>query len=123
MKGNHRFGNVGKIAGAFALGATAASVAALLLAPASGKVIRRKLGMSFRSLKSSSVRQIKQAKKLLLKKADHLKEVATEKLGQTRKWLVQRAVNGNHAPGRVSGAASTSGSHKNAIRRRVLQRT
>ena len=106
MKGNHRFSGIGKTAGAFALGATTASVAALLLAPASGKALRKRIGMKFRWVKSSSVRQIKQAKKLLLKKADHLKEVATEKLGQTRKWLVQRAANG---------------SHKNAVRRRALQ--
>lgn len=106
-KGNHRFGGVGKTAGAFALGATAGSVAALLLAPNSGKVIRRKLGMSFRSLKSSSVRQMKQAKKLLLKKADYFKGVASEKLGATRQWLVHKVSNSNH---------------KNAVRRRALQR-
>ena len=75
---------VGLTVGVFALGATAGSLLALLFAPASGRATRRRLGNQFR-----------QAKRLLAKKAGYLKEAATEKIGETREWLVDRVMNGN----------------------------
>lgn len=98
MKGISRKGSLGKTVGAFTLGATAGSVLALLYAPASGRVIRKRIGMKFRALGSSTTRQIKQTKKLLLKKAGNLREAAAEKLISTRKWIAQNVSNGNPKP-------------------------
>lgn len=95
MKQTFQWKQLGQTTGAFALGATAGSLVALLYAPASGKVIRRRIGMKFRSLEKSAVRSIKQTKRLLAQKAEDIKEVATEKLGHTRAWLSERALNGN----------------------------
>ena len=70
--------------GSFALGAAIGSVSALLFAPASGKVTRRRIGT-----------QVKQAQRFLTKKAGYLKEAATEKLGETREWLVDHVIPSN----------------------------
>ncbi len=86
---------LGQAFGAFALGAAIGSTVALLYAPASGNVTRKRIGMKFRTMKNQTARGIKQAGKFLAKKAGDLKEVAGEKLGQTREWLVERASNGN----------------------------
>ncbi len=85
-----------KTAGVFALGAAAGSAVALLTAPASGKVTRKRIGIKIRSLKNATGRQLKQAKKLLSRKADDLRGAAAEKFGHTREWLSERiATNGN----------------------------
>ena len=94
MKGNRKLA-LGKMAGAFALGATAGSTAALLLAPASGQVTRRRLASKFRSAERSASRQFQQGRKLLAKKAGLLKSAAAEKIGDTREWLLERMPNGN----------------------------
>ena len=82
-------------AGAFALGATAGSAAALLLAPASGKITRKRLTSKFRSMGRSATRGLQQSKKLLVKKAGLLKDATVERLGETREWLMERIPNGN----------------------------
>jgi len=94
MKGNR---NVGwkKTAGAFALGATAGSAVAILLAPATGRIIRKRLASKFRSVERSASRQFQQSKKLLAKKAELLKDAAVERIGGTREWLLDRIPNGN----------------------------
>ena len=102
MKGNRSWKQLGQSTGAFALGATAGSVIALLFAPASGKVTRRRIGMKFRTLQHSTVRSLKQAKKLILKKAENLREVATKKIGNLRESLV------------------TNGNGKRSLQRRVV---
>ncbi len=94
MKGNS-VKKWGPAVGTFAAGAAAGSILALLYAPASGKMTRKKIGMKFRALGQSTNRQIKMAKKVLLKKAEGLREAAGEKFGQTRDWLVERVANGN----------------------------
>ncbi len=94
MKGNRKLA-LGKMAGAFALGATAGSAAALLLAPASGRTTRKRIVSKFRSVGRSAARQLQQSKKLLAKKADFLKEAAVERIGGTREWLLERMPNGN----------------------------
>ena len=78
---------LGQNLGMFALGATAGSLGALLFAPSSGKVTRKRIGNQFR-----------QAQRFLTKKAGYLKEAATEKLGETREWLVDHVIptNGKH---------------------------
>lgn len=99
MKGKRNL-KLGHIAGAFALGATAGSAAALLLAPASGKITRKQLASKFRTLGRSATRGLQQSKKLLAKKAVLLKDATVERLGETREWLMERIPNGNgkHAP-------------------------
>lgn len=94
MKGFVKKGWLGKT-GAFALGATAGSILALLSAPASGRMTRKRIGMKFRTLQNSTARQVKQTKKLLLKKAANLRHVAAGKLVSTRKWINQNVSNGS----------------------------
>lgn len=86
---------LGQTVGAFTLGAAAGSLLALLCAPASGRILRKRIGMKVRSMQFSTTRQIKHAKKLLLKKAGNLREVAASKLTSTRKWIAQNVSNGN----------------------------
>ncbi len=104
MKPNRLPRDFGKWFGLFALGAAAGSLCGVLLAPASGSVTRKRIGMKFKSLEQQSVRQIKQAKKLLAKKADDLRDAANEKLIQTREWLVEQVASGNgkHASRRLA---------------------
>ncbi len=94
MKGNRNL-KWGQAAGVFALGATAGSAAALLLAPASGRISRKKLASKFRSMGRTAARGLQQSKKLLTKKAGVLKEAAVERIGDTREWLMERIPNGN----------------------------
>ena len=98
MKGNRQWVGFGQTVGAFALGATAGSIIALLYAPASGRATRKRIGLKFRTLERSTGRQLLKAKKLLAKKAENLREAASEKLGNTREWLVERVGgNGKHS--------------------------
>ena len=99
MKGNRNI-KWGRTAGAFALGATAGSAVALLLAPASGQATRKRLVSKFRSVERSASRQFQQSKKLLAKKAGLLKNAAVERIGDTREWLIERmpTSNGRHHP-------------------------
>ena len=94
MKGKGNF-KWGQTAGAFALGATAGSAAALLLAPASGRTTRKRLASKFRSMGRSATRGLQQSKKLLAKKAGVWKDATVERLGETREWLMERLPNGN----------------------------
>ena len=94
MKGKRNL-KLGHVAGAFALGATAGSAAALLLAPASGKITRKRIASKFRTMGRSANRGILQGKKMLAKKAVLLKDSAVERLGETREWLMERIPNGN----------------------------
>ena len=94
MKGNS-LKKAGLTAGIFALGAAAGSVLALLYAPASGKVTRKRIASGFRSAGRSTVRQLNQTRKVLAKKAGALRNAATEKIGDTREWLLERVSNGN----------------------------
>ena len=84
MKSNRQGMNLGQTAGVFALGAAIGSGLSLLFAPAAGPVTRRKLGKEFQ-----------QARKVLTKKVDLLREAAVDKLGDTRQWLVKQISTGN----------------------------
>ena len=90
MKGNRNTG-WRQAAGAFALGATAGSAAALLFAPASGRATRKRL-----------VSKLQQGQKLLAKKAGYLKDAAVERIGDTREWLVEHVPNGRHPAHRAT---------------------
>ena len=94
MKGNRNPG-WRRTLGAFAVGAAAGSATALLLAPASGRVTRKRIAGEFRSLGRSTARQIRQTRRLLVRKAGALKETAVERLGEGREWLLERVSNGN----------------------------
>lgn len=95
MKGNRKLVKWGQTAGVFALGATAGSAAALLLAPASGRATRKKLISKFRSMERTAARGLQQSKKLLTKKAAGWKDATVERLGDTREWLMERIPSGN----------------------------
>lgn len=94
MKGNRNL-KLGRVAGAFALGATAGSVAALFLAPASGRATRKQLASKFHSMGRSATRGLQRGKRLLAKKAGVWKDATVERLGETREWLMERIPNGN----------------------------
>ena len=94
MKGN-QLGKLGRNAGLLALGAAAGSVLALLFAPASGKVTRKRIGSSLRGMGRSTARQLNQTKRMLAKKAGALRNAASEKIGDTREWLLERVASGN----------------------------
>lgn len=96
MAKKNRMGRLGRSAGFFALGAAAGSAIALLFAPTSGRVLRKKLAGRARNLGRSTNRQIQQAKRMLLKRAGSLQRTAADKLEDTREWIVERmAPNGN----------------------------
>ncbi len=88
-------GGLGKTITAFTLGATAGSAIALLFAPASGQVTRRRINMKLREVQRSTVRQVELAKRQLAKKAGYLREAAQDQINQAREWVVARTTNGN----------------------------
>lgn len=99
MKGNRNF-RWGRSMGAFALGATAGTAAGLLLAPASGKAVRKRITSEFRSLGRLTNKQLRSTRKVLAKKALVLRDAAVGRLGEGREWLVEKMSlsNGRHHP-------------------------
>ena len=77
----------GKTIAAFAIGAAAGSALALLFAPASGKVTRKRLVQNMRKLKKDGLRKIGKATHVFAVRVGDAKEAAGE-------WLTQR-VNGH----------------------------
>ena len=78
MKEFRRRGGAVKTAFAFGLGAAVGSLVALLYAPASGAVTRKRLTNRIKTLKKGAVRRIGQTQKVLAVKADNVREAATE---------------------------------------------
>ena len=95
MREPQRTSGIGRTIGAFALGATIGGVTALLFAPASGRVTRRRIALKVRALRQQAGRQLGRTKKLLARKAEDLREVTTEKLHDARKWVTGHLANGN----------------------------
>lgn len=89
MKENQPRGGRGRALAAFALGATAGGILALLFAPASGRVTRKRLAQGVRKLQRVGLRKIGQATHVLAAKVGDAKEAATE-------WINEH-VNGKHA--------------------------
>lgn len=87
MKNLPRSGR-GKTLAAFAIGATAGSILALLFAPASGRVTRNRLAQGVRKLQKTGMRKIGKATHALAVKVGNAREAASE-------WLTTR-VNGKH---------------------------
>lgn len=77
----------GKTIAAFAIGAAAGSVLALLFAPASGQATRKRLVQNMRKLKKDGLRKIGKATHVIVARVGDAKEAAGE-------WLTQR-VNGH----------------------------
>ena len=84
MKEQRRQSGIGRAIGAFALGAAAGSVIALLYAPASGNVTRKRIAMKLRTLKQATTRKL-----------GDLREAATEKVSDARHWVMDRFANSN----------------------------
>jgi gas vesicle protein len=93
MKENRRRGGLGTFL-AFALGATAGSIVALLYAPVSGQVTRRRIALKVRHLQREAARRLGRTQRVLATRALQVREAATE-------WIAdrfpQRNGNGRHA--------------------------
>lgn len=81
----------GRTVAAFALGATAGSILALLFAPTSGRVTRKRLVQEIGKLRKSATRKLGETTKLLATKVENAREVATD-------WISQHVTNGKHQP-------------------------
>ena len=92
--------------GTFALGAAIGSAVALLFAPASGRVTRRRIGMKLRTLQRESGRRLGQAQRILARKALDLREAAAQRVHGAQTWVAHRMGNGHE---------------RRATRRRVLR--
>ena len=79
----------------FALGAAAVSIVALLFAPASGKVTRRRIGLKIRAMRRQASQQIVTTKRLLARKASTLRRAATRRLQYARTWVTNHVTNGH----------------------------
>ena len=85
----------GQTIGAFALGATAATIVTLLYAPASGKVTRRRIALKVREYQRTAGRKLGQTTKLLARQAELLREAAAERFNGAREWVADRVTNGH----------------------------
>ena len=100
MEGNRvkeirRGQGVGRAVGIFALGAATGGIIALLFAPASGCVTRRRIALKVRAMRRQTIQQLSRTKRLLARKAEDLRETTTEKLHDARAWVAHRLVDGN----------------------------
>ena len=93
MKERPRRIGKGRTVLAFALGATAGSILALLYAPASGKVTRRRLVMRAQTARRAALRKLGTAQREFAHKAEEVRETATE-------WIAEHLPNGHARPGR-----------------------
>ena len=73
---------------AFTIGAAVGSVVALLYAPASGQVTRKRLAMKMRTLKRTALRRIGQTQRELATRAERVREAASE-------WITDHVPHGN----------------------------
>ena len=82
MKEIRRRGGAIRTAGVFALVAALGSVIALLYAPASGQVTRRRLAMRARNMRKAVVRRIGQTGRALTTRASVVRDAAGEWLAE-----------------------------------------
>ena len=75
---------------AFSLGAAAGSIIALLYAPASGQVTRRRLVLKVRDAQRKVTRKFGEAKKVIACKAEQVRESATD-------WIAEHVPHNGHA--------------------------
>ena len=88
VKENRNRGGFLRTAVAFVFGATLGSVIALLYAPASGKVTRRRLALKARDLQRTAMRRIGQTQRALATRAERVREAATG-------WITNHVPHGN----------------------------
>lgn len=77
MKQQRFLGRNVQAVAAFALGATAGSLIALLYAPASGQLTRRRLGQRVRRLQRDAARQLQRTQRVFATKAGQVQQVAS----------------------------------------------
>lgn len=96
MKEIRRRGGALRTAGVFALGAAVGSIFALLYAPASGEVTRKRLAMKARNLRKAAVRRLGQTGRAITTRAVYVRDAAGE-------WLAERMqVRNGHRNGRTA---------------------
>ena len=78
----------------FTLGLGLGGALAVLFAPASGRVTRRRLGSRVNELQRLAGRRFNRTRKDLLRTASNLGEVAAEKIHDAREWVTDRVANG-----------------------------
>ena len=83
--------------GTFALGAAAGGIIALLFAPASGKVTRKRIGMKVKALQKAATVKLTQAQRVLARKAVGLRDVAAERIHNAQEWVVDHMPTNGHA--------------------------
>lgn len=90
MRENYRRtgGRRGRTVAAFALGATLGSVTALLFAPASGEVTRKRLIMKAKTARRAVGRKLQRAQRVLADRAVLAREAATD-------WISEHIPNGH----------------------------
>jgi gas vesicle protein len=81
--------------GVFALGAAAGGAVALLFAPASGKVTRRRIALKLRTMRRKATQRIGYTQRVLVRKADTLRRAATQRLKYARTWVTNHVTNGH----------------------------
>lgn len=80
----------------FALGAAIGSLVALLFAPASGRVTRKRIGLKVRALRQSTTKRLGKMQRQLAQKAEDLRENAADTIQGARQWIVRHAPSGNN---------------------------
>ena len=100
MKENRRRGGLGTFL-AFALGTAVGSIVALLCAPASGQVTRKRIALRVRHLQREAARRLGRTQRVLATRALQAREAATE-------WIADRLPHRN-------------GNERRAIHRRVIR--
>lgn len=78
-------------AGTFVLGAATGSLATLLCAPASGKMIRRRFALKVQGFQRTAARRLGKTQRELVNKAERVRDAATS-------WIAEHAPksNGRH---------------------------
>lgn len=101
----HRRGYA-RTAGTFLLGAAVGSIAAVLTAPASGEVTRRRLLLRARNAERALARKLGRARTVLIRRAERTRNAANH-------WITEHVMNGQ--------AKRTNGHGRRPVRRRVAQ--
>ena len=101
MKEQRRGGGRFRTVAAFGLGATVGSIIALLYAPASGQVTRRRLAMKARTLQRATMRRLGQTQRALATRAVLVRQAA-------QRWIT------NHS-------AARNGNGRHPIRHRTVR--
>lgn len=84
-----------RTASTFTFGAFLGSIAALLLAPTSGRVARQRINKRVRSLEMKAASRIHKTTRKLSRRAVKLGKVTTRKIDHARDWVGEHLSNGN----------------------------